>query len=525
MSAIAPPGPAPAPLARPETRGERNARWIERYCRVPEGKLVGRPVKLTDKQRRWLRRIYDSPTRRFILSMARKNAKTAFTAFLLLLHLAGPEAQPNSQLLSAAQSRDQAAILFELAAKMVRMSPELFDVITIRDTVKELVCRELGTLYKALSADAKTKFGASPIFLVHDELGQVRGPRSALYEALETACAAHDHPLSVIISTQAASDADLLSVLIDDALDRQATDPDGPVKVELYTASEEYEGDDLYSEAAIREANPHFDDFMNKMEVFEQALNAQRMPSARAGYQNLILNQRIEAVNPLIDRQTWEENGAPARSLEGQKVYGGLDLSSVSDLTALVLVGEEGDIEPTFWLPEEDLAGKAKRDRVPWDLWAKQGYLKTTPGRTIRYSFVARYLREVFDRYDVVAINFDRYNMRFLKPELEQAGFTEAEIEKFKEFGQGYISMSPAIRELEARLLDRWFRHGKHPVLNMCMRNTKAETDPAGNRKPTKKKSTGRIDGAVSLIMATGALPEIAEGGDLNDFLSNPVVA
>lgn len=213
-------------------RSERNARWIEAHCRVPEGRLVGRPVKLSKQQRQWLADIYDSPTRTFILSMGRKNGKTAFSSFLLLLHLCGPEARPNSQLFSAAQSRDQAAILFALAAKIVRMSPDLSQYVTVRDTAKQLFCAELGTLYRALSADASTAYGLSPVFTVHDELGQVKGPRSELYEALETASAAQDEPLSVIISTQAPTDADLLSLLIDDAL--SGADP--RVKCRLYSA-------------------------------------------------------------------------------------------------------------------------------------------------------------------------------------------------------------------------------------------------------------------------------------------------
>jgi len=136
--------------------------------------------------------IYDNPagTRRAIITRGRKNAKTTESAMLLLLHLCGPEAKPNSQLNSAAQSRDQAAILFQLAAKMVRLSADLSAVVTIRDTAKQLHCSELGTLYRALSADASNNLGLSPSFIVHDELGQVRGPRSALYEALETATAA-----------------------------------------------------------------------------------------------------------------------------------------------------------------------------------------------------------------------------------------------------------------------------------------------------------------------------------------------
>ena len=156
-------------------RSDECIAWIETYCRIPEGKFVGKPVKLTKDQKKWLRRIYDSPTRTFILTMGRKNAKTTFAAFLLLLHLCGPEARANSQLYSAAQSRDQASILFSLASKMVRMSPELMAYIIIRDTAKQLFCPELGTLYRALSADASTSYGLSPIFIVHDELGQVKG--------------------------------------------------------------------------------------------------------------------------------------------------------------------------------------------------------------------------------------------------------------------------------------------------------------------------------------------------------------
>lgn len=145
------------------TRGQRNIAWIEAHCFIPEGKFTGKPVKLTQVQKRWIRGIYDTPTRTFILSIARKNAKTAFSAFLLLLHLCGPEFRRNSQLYSAAQSRDQAAILFSLAAKIVRMSPDLNGVVTIRDTAKQLLCPELGTVYRALSADASTAYGLSPV--------------------------------------------------------------------------------------------------------------------------------------------------------------------------------------------------------------------------------------------------------------------------------------------------------------------------------------------------------------------------
>lgn len=469
-------------------------------CRIPDGKLVGRPVRLTVAQKKWIRAIYDTPTRTFILSMARKNAKTATSAFLLLLHLCGPEAKPNSQLYSAAQSRDQAAILFGYASKVVRMSPDLSEYVAVKESAKMLSCAELGSVYRALSADASTAYGLSPVFSVHDELGQVKGPRSELYEAIETASAAHESPLSIIISTQSPTDADLLSLLIDDAL----TGADPRVKVALHTAPLEM---DPFSDAAIRAANPHFDVFMNKEEVRKQASDAKRLPSMEAGYRNLILNQRVEAKTPFITRAIWLENAEEPANERGMKVYGGLDLSSVNDLTALVLASEEGDVIPTFWLPEEGLAEKSRADRVPYDLWAKQGFLQTTPGRSVEYEFVAERLREVFDTYDVAALAFDRWGMKHLRPWLIKAGFTEKELERFVDFGQGFQSMSPAIRALEARLLAKKIRHGKHPVLTMCAANAVVVKDPAENRKFTKSKASGRIDGMQALAMAVGVMP------------------
>lgn len=507
---------------RVKTRGERNIEWVEANCRIPEGKLVGQPVNLTKEQREWIRLIYDTPTRRFILSMGRKNAKTALSAFLLLLHLVGPEARENSQLYSAAQSRDQASVLFNLAAKVVRFSPDLSAYVQIRESAKSLVCPELGTVYRALSADASTAMGLSPVFVVHDELGQTKGPRSELYEALETASAAQDSPLTIIISTQAPTDADLLSVLIDDAL--KGGDP--RTKVVLYTADEVM---DPFSEEAIRQANPHYDVFMNKDEVRDQAEAARRMPSAEAGYRNLILNQRVDPTAMFVSRSVWEGCGKEPRPLTKRKVFGGLDLSSVSDLTALVLVGEEEgawDVEPTFWLPEQGLPEKARQDRVPYDVWHRQGLLQATPGASISYDFVAQYLRGVFNRYDVVKLAFDRYNMKFLTPCLVRAGFTEAELLRFEPFGQGIVSMSPALRELETMLLRGELRHGNHPVLTMCAANAALEIDAAENRKFTKKKSTGRIDGLVALAMAVGVAKIGAEPEmDISAFLNSPLVA
>jgi phage terminase large subunit-like protein len=485
-------------------RSRRNAAWIEKHIRVPEGRFVGKPLKLTKAQRLWLSDIYDTPTRLYILSLGRKNSKTAFSAIITLLHLVGPEAKANSQLFSGAQSRDQAALIFDLAAKMVRLSPDLSAYVLIRDAAKQLACPELGTLYRALSAEASTAFGLSPALVVHDELGQVRGPRSEFYEALETAAGAQAEPLSIIISTQSPNDTDLLSVLIEDA--KTGTDP--RIKVRIYEAPMDA---DPFSEEAIRAANPNYDDFMNKDEVRRQAEEARRMPSREPAFRNLVLNQRVESKSPFISRSVWDENGATPASLKGQKVYGGLDLASVSDLCGLVLLSAAGDIHATCWLPEEGLAEKSRVDRVPYDMWAKQGHLQTTPGRAVEYEFIAEYLRGVFDEYTIERMAFDRYNMKFLKPWLERVGFTEKELEKFVEFGQGFISMSPALRAMESKLLAKKYKHGKHPVLSMCAANATIVMDPAGNRKFVKSRATGRIDLMVALAMAEGVMPNTAE--------------
>lgn len=464
--------------------------------------------------------IYDTPTRQFILSMPRKNGKTAFIAFLLLLHLVGPEARRNSQLYSAAQSRDQAAIVFNYASKSVRLSPDLEPHVGIRDSAKQMYCQGLGTVYKALSKESSTAYGLSPAFAVHDELGQVKGPRSELYEAIESAAGAQPEPLSAIISTQAPTDGALLSTLIDDA----RNGADSTVKVRVYEAPlDAYP----FDEETIRACNPHFDDFMNRDEVLSQAQRASRMPSAEASFRNLILNQRVEATDPFVSRAVWKENGAAPESLVGRPVYGGLDLSSVSDLTALVLVapGEVNDVEATFWQPEDGLREKSQKDRVPYDVWAQEGELQTCPGRSIDYEWVAYRLREVFDDYDVRAIAFDRWGMRHLTPWLERAGFTDEELERFVEFGQGYKDMSPALRQLESLLLAQKFRHGNQPVLTMCAANAVVQQDPAGNRKLAKDRSSGRIDGMVALAMAVGAMTEREqEVVDYDQILNDPLI-
>jgi len=497
-------------LSRPRTptRAERNIAWIERFCVVPEGKDIGKPVRLRAWQKRDLKKIYDNPfgTRRAILSFGKKNGKSSLAAFLVLLHLAGPEAVRNSGIPSTAQSRDQAAILFALAAKVVRQSPDLARVINIRETKKELFCPELGTLYRALSSETTTAQGLSPPFAVHDELGQVRGPISELFTAIENAMGAHENPLSIVISTQAPTDADLLSKLIDHA----ATGADPTMVLSLYAADEEA---DPFSVKAIRQANPAYGDFLNAVEVKGQARNAKALPSQEPLYRNYTLNQRVDKTTPFISRSIWQKNGAPPAAHWGQvEVYSGLDLASTTDLTAHVAIAQVApglwDIKPTFWLPGDNLKEKSRADMVPYDEWHNAGFLETTPGLAVEYEFVAAALYE-FDRtHNWKRCAFDRWAMKFLRPWLIKAGFTEERLDAlFVEFGQGFRSFSPALRDEESVLIQGKARHGNQPVLAMCAANAVVTLDPAGGRKLNKAKSAGRIDGLVALTMAFGVAP------------------
>jgi phage terminase large subunit-like protein len=268
-----------------------------------------------------------------------------------------------------------------------------------------------------------------------------------------------------------------------------------------------------FEKATIKKANPAFGDFLNATEVMSTAADASRMPAREAQYRNLILNQRVEASNPFVTRNVWTACGSfPPLALSGIPCYAGLDLSSVADLTAYVVMGRrEGiwQVHPTFWLPEQGIAEKSRADHVPYDLWAREGHLVLTPGSAVDYEYVAQFLREEFNRLNIVKLAFDRWNMKHLRPWLEKAGFSSQEIEqKFTPFGQGTQSMSPALRELEAALLAVKIAHGNHPVLTMCASCAVVEGRDDANRKLSKNKSSGRIDGMTALAMAFGVAQE-----------------
>lgn len=498
------------------TRGERVAKFIEDYCIIPSGDLIGKKIKLEPFQRRFLCDVYGNPygTRRAYLSIARKNGKTALIAGLVLAHLVGPEKRQNTQIVSGAQSREQAGIVFDLAHKMVELSLELSRVVRVIPSSKRLIGLRRNVEYRALSAEGKTAYGLSPVLAILDEVGQISGPRDRFISAITTSQGAYAEPLLIAISTQASSDEAMFSRW----LDAQAAAPDPRIVSHVYEAPKDCALDDR---AGWFAANPALGKFKALADIEQEARLAIVMSANEPEFRNYSLNQRVEAEAPFVPRAVWEANGADPGPLDGKDVYGGLDLSAVSDLTALELVDSDGGVHSTFWLPAEGLAERSKKAASPpYDIWAKQGVLQTTPGNAIEYEYVAEYLRGVFDRCNVQKIGFDRFNMKFLRPWLGKAGFSQVEMDKFVEFGQGFQSMTPALRELEVRLLNKQLKHGNHPILNMCSSNASVTGD-SGSRKFIKGKDKGRgpIDGMVALAMAVGVMPSQADTAKFQLFV------
>ncbi|WP_338505605.1 terminase TerL endonuclease subunit [Erwinia aphidicola] len=501
------------------TRGERVIAFIERFCIVPEGALLGKPMLLDEFQKKFLIAIYDNPvgTDKAFLSIARKNGKTGLIAGILLAHLVGPEAVQNTQIVSGAMSREQAGIVFSLAVKMINLNPALQSIVHIIPSGKRLIGLPCNVEFRALAAEGKTTHGLSPVLAILDEVGQVVGPQSDFIDAIVTAQGAHETPLLLAISTQAANDADLFSIWLDDA--KNSKDPH--IVSHVYEAPKEA---DLGDPESWRAANPALGTFRSLKDMQRMAEQAARMPSFENTFRNLNLNQRVSTISPFISRNVWESCGKEPLNTP-RKWFAGLDLSARNDLTALIIAGEAEDgiwdVFPFFWTPGKTVVDRAKTDRAPYDVWVKQGLLRTTPGASVDYEFVVNDVAEILSDFDITSMAFDRWRIEQFKKEAENIGLTLP----LMEFGQGFKDMGPAVDTLESLMLNGRIRHGMHPVLTMCAVNAVVVKDAAGNRKLDKSKATGRIDGMVALTMSVGAANgEVTEqGGDFDDFIFQPL--
>lgn len=493
-------------------RAEQVIKFIE-LLRVPSGEGQGGPMRLRPWQKQFIRDLYaphvdgNRRVRRAILSVARKNGKTAIIAAIALAHLIGPEAIKNGEIYSAANDREQAGQVFKFLRQLIDADEELSQVLDIVPSTKTVVCKQNGSFYRALSADAGTKHGLNPSVWIYDELAQSRNQE--LYEVMNTSQGARKEPLGIVISTQSPDPEHPLSRLIDDGLVAN----DATVLVHLYCADDEAE---IMDEDAWRAANPALGDFRSVEDLSALAIQASRMPSMEASFRNLYLNQRVDQNSPLIPRSEWKACHTGDTLMLGEDIYLALDLSGVHDLTSLVgisaAVGEER-VKAWHWKPHDFLFDHAKRDRAPYDLWAKDGWLETPPGRAVDYSYVASRIAEIREDYSIRGLAYDRWRIEQLLVEFQRIGvdaFIEGKDKPFDgalrlvPWGQGYRDMSPAVEALEASFIHRRFKHDGNPVLAFCFANAIAVSDASGNRKLDKSKTRFRIDGAVATAMAAG---------------------
>jgi len=494
------------------TRGERVCAFIETYCIAPEGDLVGQLLHLEPFERKWLLEVYDNPhgTKLAILSIAKKNGKTPLIAALVLAHVAGPVARTNSQIVSGAMSQQQASTVFKYAWKMVQANPKLQALVRVQPSLKTLLGLAANVEYRAISRQKKTAHGIAPVVAILDELGQVKGPQDDFVEAIETALGAYDESMMIVISTQAASDADLLSTWIDD----QIRTPSPTTVCHVYAAADP--ACDVMDEAAWRQANPALGIFRSEKDMRLLAEKASRMPAFEGSFRNLNLNQRVAQERLAFAPSVWRAGaGTVNRAIftDGRPVHVGLDLSLRTDLTAAIAAAEDDDgnvhLLPFCYTPLAGLEDRARRDRAPYDVWVKQGQLIAVPGATIDYDWVCDHLAIVLKGMNIASVQFDRWRMDVLKAAARRSKLNDM-VPLWKEVGQGFKDAAPRLEAFESALLAGHIRHGGHPLLTMGAANAIAIADPAGGRKLDKSRSTQRIDPLVAAVMA--AFPALPEG-------------
>lgn len=480
--------------------------------KVPAGKFVGHPVRLRPFQLEFIRDVYNPLTSRglrlrkqALLSIGRRGGKTLLAAIIVLAHLVGPVKRPNSTIVSAATTRKQAKFLFRYCVDMARGQPRLRDKLQILQNTSVILHKTDGTRYEALSSDAGGGFGQGIDLVIYDELAQAKNRQ--MYDMLRTSLGSQIEPLMMVISTQSPANDHVMSELVDYG---QKID-DGVLEDPSFTAHV-YRADDdcdLMDEAQWYKANPTLGDYRDLTEFRTTMAQAKEVPSLEASLRNLYLNQRVAAEAPFLTPNVWKRNeGAVDMELfrSGRPVFAGLDLSARTDLSAMVLAVEDDDgnvhLAPTVWTPADTLMGREAKDRAPYSAWRDQGFMIGVPGNALDYDFLAYDVATRTEGVNMNRIAFDRWRIDILKMALNKIGY----VANLVPYGQGFKDMSPAVDAFEQLAINGKLRHGGNPVLRWCVSNTLIEKDAAGNRKPTKAKSFGRIDVAVAALMAVAAM-------------------
>lgn len=491
---------AKASLKKSGNKGEMAVQFFK-ALRHTKGRWAGRPFDLLPWQEKIIRDLFGTlrpdgrrQYRTAYIEIPRKAGKSTLASGIALLLLF--EGEPGAEVYSAAADRDQAAIVFEQAKAMIQGSPELARYAEVFK--RSITVPRLGASYKVLSADAPTKHGLNAHGIIFDELHAQ--PNRELWDVLTTSTGAREQPLVVAITTAGYDRNSICWELHEYA--RKVLDgiiQDDTFYPVIYAADET---DDWTDPVTWHKANPSLGVTVQEEYYRQECEKARQMPAYQNTFRRLLLNQWTGQETRWMDMAAWDATAGivTPEELKGRDCFGGLDLASTTDIAAVVLLFPMDDgtyhVLPHFFIPEDTAREKEKRDRVPYLTWARQGFIHLTPGNVIDYTFIENKVRQLGQQYHVLEWAYDRWNADMLVQRLIEDGA------KMIPVGMGYASLSAPTKHLEALVLSRQLVHGGNPVLRWMADNVMVEQDPAGNIKPSKAKSTQKIDGIVALILA-----------------------
>ena len=487
--------------------------FIESLCHT-KGTWAGRPFELIDWQEQIIRDLFGvlkpNGYRQFntaYIEIPKKQGKSELAAAVALLLLCG-DGEERAEVYGCAADRNQAKIVFDVAVDMVRFCPALSKRVKILESQKKITYLPTNSSYQVLSADVANKHGFNTHGVIFDELHTQ--PNRKLFDVmLQGSGDARMQPLYFLITTAGNDTNSICYEVHQKAIDiAEGRKVDPTFYSVIYGAAED---EDWTDPKVWKKANPSLGITVGIDKGITVGIDkvkaacesAQQNPGEENAFRQLRLNQWVKQSVRWMPMDKWDACAFPVSEddLEGRICYGGLDLSSTTDITAFVLVFPPLDEEdkyyvlPYFWIPEETLDLRVRRDHVPYDLWERQGTLMTTEGNVVHYGYIEKFIEQLGERFNIREIAFDRWGAVQMVQNLEGMGFTVVP------FGQGFKDMSPPTKELMKLVLEEKIAHGGHPVLRWMMDNIFIRTDPAGNIKADKEKSTEKIDGAIATIM------------------------
>lgn len=497
-------------IADPLGCGERAVTWLRRL-KHPKNRAPGRPFQIDPWQERIVRAIYGPRhedgariVRRVVLLLPRGNRKTSLCAALTLLHLVGPERQPGNLIVSAASAHEQALELFNEAAMIVEFDGRLSKHLNVREYVSRIAFPKTRSRYVAVASDGKVQHGKTPNVVIADELHAWEGrPGLRQWEALDSALVKVPGTLMIVASTSGRGQENLAWKTVEYAIKVQKGEIDDPATLPVIFMAEPE--DDWTDEALWHAVNPGLRHGYPDLAAFrDKAAKAVHSPMDRDSFLQFNLNRWLDtSTSPFVEMPVYDEGAQEVdlEDLEARQVpcFLGVDLSKNEDLTVVVACWRDGDVyhvHPWFFCPEMNLRARGERHGVDYVTWAEEGFITPTPGNTVDLRAVEDCIREACARFAVREIAFDPTYARAMMADLEEDGLPAVE------FRQGWVSMAPAVKELERAILARELRHAGNSVLRWNFANVQIETDKAGNRQMHKGKSGNKIDGAVACAMA-----------------------